>query len=264
MPPVIRGVKASASLKRDQGIRQRRVYADIYPRCKSLGLIEAIPALGRRGRVGLIRGVKASASLKLHHRPPRARYRQLIRGVKASASLKQKPSPGRRRAQGSYPRCKSLGLIEAQAQAGEAARSWRIIRGVKASASLKPRRTIVAVFGDRDFIRGVKASASLKRRPLGIACVCGAGYPRCKSLGLIEAKRRSSKPLTGAFIRGVKASASLKRESSQFGRQRLLIIRGVKASASLKPIHARSDCAPGHVIRGVKASASLKHPSRIA
>ena len=61
-----------------------------YPRCKSLGLIEA--------------GANSISTIS---------YENSIRGVKASASLKR-PAPGfRARGYVHYPRCKSLGLIEA-------------------------------------------------------------------------------------------------------------------------------------------------------
>ena len=60
-----------------------------------------------------------------------------IRGVKASASLKQIGLEFLRQGISEYPRCKSLGLIEAiLAERANEAR-WCGIRGVKASASLK-------------------------------------------------------------------------------------------------------------------------------
>ena len=65
---------------------------ELYPRCKSLGLIEAKtlgPSMWVSGQS--IRGVKASASLKLNHASRSGRVCAL------------------------YPRCKSLGLIEAVA-----------------------------------------------------------------------------------------------------------------------------------------------------
>ena len=62
-----------------------------------------------------------------------------------------------------YPRCKSLGLIEARFE--ERGSRWR-----------------------RRRIRGVKASASLKHvEPSSVVGKRGREYPRCKSLGLIEA-----------------------------------------------------------------------------
>ena len=84
-----------------------------------------------------------------------------IRGVKASASLK-------------------LCIRDVASQTGYD------IRGVKASASLK-----LICKRDGEFliinIRGVKASASLKRRAARRRRVSVRRYPRCKSLGLIEA-----------------------------------------------------------------------------
>ena len=60
------------------------------------------------------------------------------------------------------------------------------------------------------------------------------GYPRCKSLGLIEARRRDRGIAREYRIRGVKASASLKRKVFIDKGPPVPCIRGVKASASLK------------------------------
>ena len=46
------------------------------------------------------------------------------------------------------------------------------------------------------FIRGVKASASLKLDALGQQAVDLGFYPRCKSLGLIEARKSGETPLS--------------------------------------------------------------------
>ena len=59
-------------------------------------------------------------------------------------------------------------------------------------------------------IRGVKASASLKLPPLAKDLLLVPGYPRCKSLGLIEARLHDGTAENNFGIRGVKASASLK------------------------------------------------------
>ena len=116
--------------------------------------------------------------------------RGCIRGVKASASLKPRLAnvPPRRCAR--YPRCKSLGLIEAPNHHLLRVQKWVGIRGVKASASLKPFRCRSFCLW-RGSIRGVKASASLKRRSGDTVEPVCRGYPRCKSLGLIEASTSS-------------------------------------------------------------------------
>ena len=110
------------------------------------------------------------------------------------------------------------------------------IRGVKASASLKPRRVRHGAPRRPARIRGVKASASLKPRETTGECVCESVYPRCKSLGLIEARRRCpSERYIVVGIRGVKASASLKQRGGEVLHVLVVCrIRGVKASASLK------------------------------
>ena len=108
-----------------------------YPRCKSLGLIEAMSAL--------------------------------IFEISSIA----------------YPRCKSLGLIEADYPGSQE----------------NPRSR---------HIRGVKASASLKRLAQWTLYSFSTAYPRCKSLGLIEAWGRRCLSQRSGHIRGVKASASLK------------------------------------------------------
>ena len=133
-----------------------------------------------------IRGVKASASLKLFWPVSSRRFRQRIRGVKASASLKPpcacfllrnqnhrirgvKASASLKRPGFGVgykhpfldPRCKSLGLIEATSSEMWI---WSFLR-----------------------IRGVKASASLKRVHLYGPTKFVHLDPRCKSLGLIEA-----------------------------------------------------------------------------
>ena len=89
-----------------------------------------------------------------------------------------------------YPRCKSLGLIEAYMIDTRRDNVLLGIRGVKASASLKPQDDDHAAVATVECIRGVKASASLKLCNLRWVSVLFRAYPRCKSLGLIEASRR--------------------------------------------------------------------------
>ena len=104
-----------------------------------------------------------------------------------------------------YPRCKSLGLIEACPLSTKAFVAIWHIRGVKASASLKPR-ILERGFILPHYIRGVKASASLKPGEKHLQHEMGeAAYPRCKSLGLIEAAGSGGDlPGRGAIIRGFK------------------------------------------------------------
>ena len=60
-----------------------------------------------------IRGVYASASLKLGERFGVLIFLMRIRGVYASASLKRRPARSRHHVQPGHPRCLRLGLIEA-------------------------------------------------------------------------------------------------------------------------------------------------------
>ena len=108
-----------------------------------------------------------------------------------------------------YPRCKSLGLIEARCKKVERIATFFRIRGVKASASLKLRR-LESLIARKMRIRGVKASASLKQAGIFKRAVVRGAYPRCKSLGLIEASSGVCRNPWSYRIRGVKASASLK------------------------------------------------------
>ena len=116
----IRGVYASASLKRP-GTRPPFPNTIRYPRCLRLGLIEAyhwgrrvpyrrryprclrlglIEASGRPPEtecyVAAIRGVYASASLKLDRYRSGIHHASAIRGVYASASLKQRARQSKR------------------------------------------------------------------------------------------------------------------------------------------------------------------------
>ena len=128
--------KQGCSKMRRICLGRQRVIWWLYPRRSRLGLIEAPWCPTMLPDAGGIRGVRASASLKLLNLPPR---------------------PG---VQVKYPRRSRLGLIEACSTPRP--RRRRIgIRGVRASASLKRRGS-----GDRAMrvrgIRGVRASASLK------------------------------------------------------------------------------------------------------
>ena len=85
----IRGVYASASLKQESLVA-RLPAGKVYPRCLRLGLIEAAKRRGGNGAsMSGIRGVYASASLK--------------RGIQVELHERQEL----------YPRCLRLGLIEA-------------------------------------------------------------------------------------------------------------------------------------------------------
>ena len=67
------------------------------------------------GRISGIRGVRASASLKRNHPARRNIPRRRIRGVRASASLKQRSLDRIEGRLDVHPRRSRLGLIEARA-----------------------------------------------------------------------------------------------------------------------------------------------------
>jgi hypothetical protein len=184
-----------------------------FPRPTRLGLIEArltamLPYWSMLG----IRGLRASASLKLCGDHWDVRAKQHIRGLRASASLKLEDHAARlvcdRRIRGA---CASASLkpVRDQPKFGDVVH----IRGVSASASLKlvPEGvTLVPVHR----IRGVRVSASLKHVVAVFNQYLSQRHPRHVCLGLIEAvpSRPKSRP-NNRRNRGLRASASLKQVS---------------------------------------------------
>ena len=161
--------------------------------------------------MGHIRGIYASASLKLcRFVPYRSSYRY-IRGIYASASLKQPRYIDQLDMRFGYPRHLRLGLIEARNTWARlvppphirgiyASASLKLvnpinidchvdyIRGIYASASLKPPLYSAPGCMSFPYIRGIYASASLKLAPLWFSAPLSEGYPRHLRLGLIEAQ----------------------------------------------------------------------------
>ena len=88
----------------------------MHPRCLRLGLIEASAKIVIMTYRTCIRGVYASASLKLRGRRRWHAFVFCIRGVYASASLKRGEHLDFDGAAALHPRCLRLGLIEASCE----------------------------------------------------------------------------------------------------------------------------------------------------